>query len=90
MRDLNWPGLFLLTSHTSSISISLLAGAKKVLESFDQAVGRMSLHLAVDGESRPFIDPQTKTKEADPKRPLWTTFIASTVVRMQKGGQDLA
>lgn len=34
------------------------------------------MHPAMDGESRPFINPQTKTKEANPKRLLWATPIA--------------
>lgn len=39
------------------------------------------MHPAVGGESGPFIDPQTETREADPKRPLWAAPLPGTVGR---------
>lgn len=76
LSDIDWPGLFLLTSWPSFTSISPLSKTKRGLESFGQMIQRKPLHPAMDGESRPFINPQTKTKEANIKRPLWTTLIA--------------
>lgn len=34
------------------------------------------MHPAVGGESGPFTDPQTKMREADPKRLLWVALTA--------------
>lgn len=34
------------------------------------------MHPAVGGESGPFIEPQTKEREAHPKRPLWAALTA--------------
>lgn len=76
LRDTNWPRLFLLTSCPSFTPTSPLSKTKRALESFGQMVGRTPLHPAMDGESRPFPDPQTKTKEAHPRRSLWTTPTA--------------
>lgn len=63
---------------------------RRILKSFGQIIRRMPLHPAVDGKSRPFIDPQTKAKEANPKRPLWTTFIARPCGKDKREGETTA
>lgn len=85
-----WPGLFLLTSCPSSIPMVSLVRTRRILKSFGQIIRRMPLHPAVDGKSRPFIDPQTKAKEANPKRPLWTTFIARPCGKDKREGETTA
>lgn len=60
-----------------------------MLEPFGQTAGRMSLHPAMDGESRPFIDSQ-RPKRPTPKGPHGPHSLPGTAVRMRKGGQVLA
>lgn len=55
---------------------------KGMRASFGQITGR----CATDGKSRPSVDPQTETTEANPKRPPWTTLIARPYGKRQKTG----